>query len=154
MLPAEALIRGAVEESRPLLQGREIRVRVPAALPSLDVDAELIRTVLRHLLDNAAKYSSPGTPIQVSAEWDWEGEQVRISVADQGPGLREEELSHVFDKYYRGARTRDSAPGIGMGLAIARDIIAVHGGRIWAESSPGQGARFAFTLPVEKKARG
>jgi signal transduction histidine kinase len=105
-----------------------------------------VGTVLRHLLDNAVKYSAPGTAIRVEAES--EGGQVRITVADRGPGLREEELSRVFEKYYRAVRGRDGVPGAGMGLAIARDIVTAHGGKMWAESLPGEGTRFHFTLPA------
>jgi two-component system sensor histidine kinase KdpD len=146
---AEALIRGALEDTRRLLEGREVRVGIASGLPPVTADVELIRTVLRHLLDNGAKYSSQGKPIRISAEV--EGQQVRISVTDQGPGLSEQELSRVFEKYYRGAGTRELVPGIGMGLAIARDIVVAHGGRIWAESSPGQGSRFSFTLPPARE---
>jgi two-component system sensor histidine kinase KdpD len=149
--PAETLIRDAVENAGRVLEGRKVEVRLASGLQPVIADAELILTVLRHLLDNAAKYSSPGEIIRISAEP--ENHQVRVSVADQGPGLSEQELSQVFEKYYRGPRTRDAVPGIGMGLAIARDIIVAHGGRIWAESSPGQGARFSFTLPVAGKGR-
>ena len=78
-------------------------------------------------------------------------QQICISVSDQGPGIAEQELSRVFEKYYRGAQTRDALPGIGMGLAIALEILAAHGGRIWAESSPGQGSRFSFTLPAAER---
>ncbi len=143
---AETLIQKALADMKRLLEGRDIPVQVASGLPHVTADPELIQTVLRHLLDNAAKYSSPGTPIRISA---WlEGREVHFSVKGEGPGLDEQELSQVFEKHFRGARTRDSVPGIGMGLPIARDIVATHGGRIWVESSPGQGARFSFTLPV------
>jgi two-component system sensor histidine kinase KdpD len=142
----ESLIRDAIEDSKRLLEGREIQVRTEPNLPPVSADAELAGTVLRHLLDNAAKYSPPGTPIRVVAQV--EDAQVRITVTDRGPGLSEQELSRVFEKYYRSARTRDAVPGAGMGLAIARDIVQAHGGKMWAESTPGQGARFHFTLPL------
>jgi two-component system sensor histidine kinase KdpD len=144
--PIEGLIREAVADAKHLLRGREVQIRVEPDLPSTTADAELIQTVLRCLLDNAAKYSAPGRPIRVTAER--QDDHVLISVIDQGPGLHEQELSLVFQKYYRGATTRDGVPGIGMGLAIARDIVTAHGGRMWAESSPGQGSRFSFTLPI------
>lgn len=142
----ESLIHSAIENSKRLLEGREVQEHFTPDLPAVSADAELIGTVLGHLLDNAAKYSPQGRPVRVSAAL--ENRQVRISIADQGPGLNEEELSHIFDKYYRGARTRETVPGVGMGLAIARDIVLAHGGRMWAESAPGEGARFSFTLPV------
>lgn len=143
---AETLVRRAVEDSKRLLEGREVEVNVIPWLPRVAADPELIGTVLRHLLDNAVKYSCPGSPIKISAQL--EAQHISISVTDQGPGLSEQELSLVFERYYRGARTRDSVPGMGMGLAIAREIVLAHSGRIWAESFPGQGARFSFTLPL------
>ncbi len=143
---AEMLIRGAIENAKRQLEGREVHVRVAPGLPEVSADPEMVGTVLRHLLDNAAKYCPPGTRVQVSAEP--ENQHVRISVADQGPGLSEPELSLVFEKYYRGAAGQDAVSGAGMGLAIARDIVLAHGGKMWAESSPGQGTRFSFTLPA------
>jgi len=140
----DALIREALEDAKRLLEGRRAEIRIAPTLPQVIADAELIRTVLRHLLDNAAKYSKPGAPVRIFAEQ--RDSQVCICVADEGPGLSEEELSRVFERHYRGSGPRASVPGTGLGLAIARGIISAHGGRIWAESSPGQGTRFSFTL--------
>jgi len=145
----DRLIAGAVADSQRLLEGRPVHVDVESGVSSVLVDRDLIETVLRHLLDNAAKYSAPGKPIQVRVAG--EGGQVQIRVTDQGPGLDDAELSQVFERNYRGGRTRDSVPGLGMGLAIAREIVVAHGGRIWAESSPGQGATFTFTLPTARE---
>lgn len=141
----DALIRGAVEDAQRLLDGRALDVRATGPLPRVSADAGLIRTVLRHLLDNAAKYSAPGGRIVVSAEQAANG--VSIRVADSGPGPSDAELQRIFERNYRGARTRDAVPGMGIGLTISRDIVAAHGGRLWAESSPGQGATFVLTLP-------
>lgn len=140
------LITSEVEAGRRLLGDREVYVSLPPDLPAASADAELVPLVLRCLLDNAAKYSAPGKPIRISATR--QENQVLISVTDEGPGLTEAELALVFEKYYRGAGTRDTVPGLGMGLAVARDIVAAHGGRMWAESAPGQGSRFSFTLPL------
>jgi K+-sensing histidine kinase KdpD len=142
----ENLLQGALQQSKRQLEGREIQLQITPQLPYVSADAELIRTVLRTLLDNAAKYSFPGQPICISAEKDDRG--LRISVTDRGPGLSEEDLTHVFERYYRGAAAQADVRGMGIGLAIARDIVRAHGGKIWAESSPGQGSRFSFTLPV------
>ncbi len=146
----DTLIRGAAEDARRVLDGRGLDVRESGPLPRVSADAELIRTVLRHLLDNAAKYSAPGGRIVVSAEQAGSG--VSIRVADSGPGLSETEVERIFERYYRGARTRDAVPGMGIGLAISREIVAAHGGRLWAESSQGQGTTFVFTLPLAEGA--
>lgn len=147
----ETLIRLALDDAKRLLEDREVQVHIAPALPPVSADAELIRTVIRHLLENSAKYSLERGSITVSA--DREGRFIRVQVRDQGQGLSEEELSVVFEKYYRGPGTRDAVPGLGMGLAIARDIVVAHGGRIWAESVPGEGAAFSFTSPVAAEAR-
>ncbi|MGH9793397.1 MAG: sensor histidine kinase [Candidatus Acidiferrales bacterium] len=146
----DTLIRGGVEDARRVLDGRRLDVRENGPLPRVSADAELIRTVLRHLLDNAAKYSAPGGRIVVSAEQGENG--VSIRVADSGPGLSEKETERIFERYYRSARTRDAVPGMGIGLAISREIVAAHGGRLWAESSPGQGTTLVFTLPLAEGA--
>lgn len=147
----DGLIAGAVTASEKVLDGRPVQVNVEPGVSSVLADRGLIETVLRHLLDNAAKYSTPGKPIHVRAAGD-EG-HVQVRVTDLGPGLDDAELSQVFERNYRGARTRDSVPGLGMGLAIAREIVVAHGGRIWAESSLGHGSTFTFTLPTAAGAR-
>lgn len=140
------IVSTAVEELKRELENRQVAINVSAELPPVMADSELVVNVLRHLLDNATKYSTPGTPIRITAER--EGVNISICVTDQGRGLSEEEVMCVFEKYYRAPSHRDAAPGMGMGLAIARDIVLAHGGRIRVESRPGEGSRFSFTLPI------
>lgn len=103
--------------------------------------------VFVNLLENAAKYSSPGGPITIGGRRR-DGE-VELWVADRGPGIPPEHLERVFEKFYR---VRDGAaqrvPGTGLGLAICRAIVTAHGGAVHAESRPGRGARFVVRLPV------
>jgi two-component system, OmpR family, sensor histidine kinase KdpD len=134
-----------------LLEGREVQLQIRDDLPAIYADAELIQAVLKQLLDNAAKYSPPGSPITVTALP--RDRQVVVTVEDRGPGIPEEERTRVFDKFFRGAAARESMPGVGMGLSIARGIITAHGGRIWVDSVPGQGSRFRFTLAVAEQDR-
>jgi signal transduction histidine kinase len=76
-----------------------------------------------------------------------------VTVRDTGPGIAPEHLAHIFDRFYRADRSRARATGgAGLGLAIVRQLVEAHGGRVWAESTPGEGARFIFTLPVASKA--
>jgi len=111
------------------------------------MDSERIREVLGHLLENAAKYSKPGTPIRVTAE---SGEnKVTVSVGDQGPGIDTFEQNLIFDKFYRGRNQRYAAPGTGMGLAIAKVIIEAHGGTLTVTSQLGSGSVFSFSLPAD-----
>lgn len=140
----ESLIVGARENVERQLYQHIVSVDVEQGLPEVWADPDLIRKVLQNLLENAAKYSLPGTRIEIRASES--GGLVHICVADEGLGLREEEIAQVFDRYYRAPATR-TISGMGMGLAIARDIVTTHGGLIWVESSPGAGSAFTFTLP-------
>jgi two-component system sensor histidine kinase KdpD len=140
------LVESALESLRTEMEGREVRIEGGHSLPPVLADAELMDVVLRQLLDNAAKYSTVGTPITISAQFD--GDHVQIGVKDEGPGISEHEQDKVFEKFYRRPDTPDGVPGLGIGLAIARDMIVAQAGRMWVESVPGQGSRFLFTLPV------
>ena len=140
------LIAGSIQAAKRALETRDVQLRLSSTLPEVSVDPDLVATVLINLLENAARYSDPGKPIVISASH--ERGQVTISVKDEGCGVPEEEISTIFDRFYRSTLTRDSTKGTGLGLSIARQIVLAHGGRIWAESSPGKGSRFSFTLPV------
>ncbi len=137
---------GALERSRQVLVGREIKLHLPESLPSVRVDLERIAEVLVQLLENAAKYSPAGTPITISAEPA--GKMVDISVADRGPGIDDMELSLIFEKFYRGRDQRYRVQGTGMGLAIAKAIVEAHGGTIGVTSQVGSGSVFHFTVPA------
>ena len=131
------------------LQGRPVDVRVPVDLPLVYVDDVLLEQVFLNLLDNAVKYTDPGTPITVKA---WlEDFQVMVEVADRGPGIPPGEEAAVFRKFHRAppGEGRAAPAGSGLGLTICEGIIAAHGGRIWAELREGGGAAFRFTLPLE-----
>jgi len=143
------VIEQTVKKFPMLLEGRRVELQMRDDLPAIFGDAELIQVVLRQLLDNAEKYSPPGLPITVTALP--RDRQVVVTVEDRGPGIPEEEQAHIFDRFFRGAAARESMPGVGMGLSIAREIITAHGGRIWVESVPGRGSRFCFTLPVAEQ---
>lgn len=120
-------------------------------LPKLRIDVQRIREVLMHLLENAGKYSDPGVPIKVTSEV--KGDQLVTSVADRGPGIDSFEQSLIFEKFYRGQHQRYTAPGTGMGLAIAKVIVEAHGGMISVVSQLGSGSVFSFSLPLDKDSR-
>jgi len=136
-----------MEDSRPVLGDHTVAVEGVEAIPPLLFDRELVRRVIRHLIENAAKYSPPGTAIQVSARH--EEDRLSVSVEDEGPGVDEAERPFIFDKFYRGRALRKRVQGTGMGLAIARAIVTAHGGAIELSSRPGQGTEFTFWIPVE-----
>ena len=139
------LISAALRQMKFLTEGREIQVIAPDDLPPVWVDADLIRMVITHLLDNALKYSSATSPIVVEARAT--EDKVVLSVKDWGPGIPEEEQERIFDKFYRVGKERN-IKGTGMGLAIAREIARAHGEEIWVKSTPTRGAEFSFSLPV------
>ncbi|HEX2190994.1 MAG TPA: ATP-binding protein, partial [Longimicrobiaceae bacterium] len=139
------LLLDALELHAPLAEEKAIltRVRIAADAPPVRADADRVLQVLSNLLGNAIRFTPRGGGITVGA--DVEEDVVRFSVSDTGPGIPEEHLPHVFDRFWRAQRSRRQ--GAGLGLAIARGIVEAHGGRIWAESTPGEGSVFRFTLP-------
>jgi two-component system sensor histidine kinase KdpD len=138
----------AMQQSRIALQRHTVDVKIPDNLPPIKMDVERISEVLVHLLENASKYSPPGTPIHVVAELRLGGEVV-TSVADHGPGIDDIEQDMIFEKFYRGRSQRSSIQGTGMGLAIAKAIIELHGGTIGVRSQVGRGSVFFFTLHAD-----
>jgi two-component system sensor histidine kinase KdpD len=146
--PLEEVVGSALGHVGRVLADHPVTTRMPSNLPLLHFDGVLIEQVLMNLLDNAAKYAPPAAPIQVLASV--EGKHAVIEVADSGPGLAPGEETHIFDKFVRGAAGASGGRrGAGLGLAICRAIVEIHGGRIWAENRPGGGARFMFTIPIE-----
>ncbi len=144
------VVEVALDESKQALAGHEVKLHLPESLPSVRIDLERIAEVLVQLLENAAKYSPPGTPITISAEPA--GKMVSLSVADRGPGIDDMELSLIFEKFYRGRDQRYRVQGTGMGLAIAKAIVEAHGGTIGVTSQLGSGSVFHFTVPAGPEA--
>jgi two-component system sensor histidine kinase KdpD len=128
------------------LRDRPISTSLPPDGALAPFDDVLIEQVLINLLENALKYTPPGSPIDISAASD--DNSVSIAVADRGPGLPPGDEQRVFEKFYR---AQPANGGVGLGLTISRAIVAAHGGRIWAANRIGGGATFAFTLPLEGK---
>jgi len=127
------------------LCSRRVLVDVPSDLPLVRVEAKLIVQLLGNLLDNAAKYTPPGTTITLSAAL--RARDMVLVVADDGPGLPPGEAERVFERFARGGSDR-SVGGVGLGLAICRAAARLHGGEICAKHNPGGGARFEITLPL------
>jgi two-component system sensor histidine kinase KdpD len=128
-----------------MLKQHVVEVHVPRDLPLVRIDALLIERVLVNLLENASKYTPPGSRIILAAEVI--ADQLNVSVSDNGPGLPAGREEAVFQKFTRGER-ESATPGVGLGLSICRAIVESHQGRIVATQRPGGGARFSFTLPL------
>lgn len=143
--PVEEVIGSALAASRAALSGHGVETHVPADLPLVQYDAVLLERVLANLLENAGKYTPPGSTVAVAAERH--GQWLNVTVADDGPGLPPGQEEAVFDKFTRGER-ESAKPGVGLGLAICRAIVGAHGGSIHAANRPEGGAAFVFTLPL------
>jgi two-component system phosphate regulon sensor histidine kinase PhoR len=145
--PVAELVIPPVDRLRPQAEraGLEFTVLLPPQAPPVLADADRARMVLTNLVHNALKFTPPGGSVTVAARPA--GDEVVISVQDTGVGIPAEDLSRIFERFYKADRAR-SGGGTGLGLAIAKHVIQGHGGRIWAESVEGKGSTFYFTLPV------
>jgi two-component system sensor histidine kinase KdpD len=143
--PLEEPVGVALIRLEERLRDHPVTVNLPPDLPLVPLDEVLIEQVLINLLENAAKYTPAGTPVEITAV-ALDG-MVRVDVADRGPGFEPGEETRIFEKFYR-APSGAGTSGVGLGLTICRGIIMAHGGRIWAENRPEGGAVFRFTLPL------
>ena len=144
--PIQEAVNAALEKAKPALGQHPVDVRLPRNLPLVRMDEDRITEVVTQLLENAAKYSSPESPIQITGEVG--DRMLMTSVADRGPGIDDFEQSLIFEKFYRGRDQRLQVQGTGMGLAIAKAIVEAHGGKIGVTSQLGHGSVFYFTLPL------
>ncbi|HEX3471853.1 MAG TPA: ATP-binding protein [Silvibacterium sp.] len=145
------IIELALEEAQPLLGDRTVDVDVPENMPNVAMDRRLVRRVMRHLIENAARYSPPGSPLRIGSRI--EDYRLLVSVEDHGPGIEDFEQPLIFNKFYRGRNQKPGISGTGMGLAIVKAIMVAHGGGIEVLSRPPRGALFTFWLPVENERR-
>jgi two-component system sensor histidine kinase KdpD len=142
--PLHEIVTGVLSDLK--LSASRLRLDIPHGLPPLFVDGDLIGQAIKQLLDNADRYSPPGSPIAVLArlEPDW----IVVSVADSGPGVKADEQSRIFEKFYRGTHSARFREGTGMGLSIAKGIIEAHGGKITVSGRPEGGSVFSVQLPL------
>ena len=139
------LIGSALEGLGSRLGKRSINIEIPPDLPLIQADFVLVERVLVNVIDNALKYSPPEQPIDVKAHTA--GAFLEIEVADRGTGIPPEDLTRIFDKFYRVQRP-DNVSGTGLGLSISKGIVEAHGGFISAENRPGGGTIITIALPV------
>ena len=142
--PLEEVVGSALKAMSGTLDPKRVSVSLTEDLPLVHIDAVLIERVLCNLLENAAKYTPPGSPIEIGAATS--SERVIVTVDDRGPGLPKGREEAIFQKFERG-RKESATPGVGLGLAICTAIIGAHGGTIRGETRPQGGARFTFELP-------
>ena len=144
---ADEIVLTAARRAKLLRKTHHLTSEIEPSLPPISVDPRAIVEAVQNLLDNAAKYSPPGSSILISASKS--RDRVRFVVEDEGPGIPEPEREAVFERFYR---SDSSTGGLGMGLAIVRGIIEAHGGQIWIEAGK-KGARFVFDLPINANGR-
>jgi len=158
----EEIIGAGLSRHRESLATRPCKIHLPTDFPLLRVDNAMLPQVVHNLIDNALRYTAPGTPIEIAA-WTTDSQAV-VRIADEGAGLPDQEHTRIFERFYRGpakhpnrssadaARDDDShsRSGMGLGLTICEGIIKAHGGRIWAEPNQPRGTAFLFTLPIER----
>lgn len=143
--PIDDLVDSVVSRLRGVLGDRVIEVKSRNGIPLVPMDVMQIDQVLTNLLENAARYSPPRSPIQISfAKWQ---NNVELKVADRGRGVPSDQREQVFEEFFRG-NGADPRAGAGLGLSIARAIIHAHGGTMWVHDTPGGGATVGFRLPI------
>jgi two-component system sensor histidine kinase KdpD len=147
--PLEEALGVALLRLEDRLRAHPVKAKLPSDLPLVPIDELLVEQVFINLLENAAKYTPPGTPISIEA-WP-EDHTVVVEVADRGPGVPAGQEEAVFGRFYRaaGTTTAGAGAGSGLGLTICRGIVTAHGGRIWLEPRAGGGAAVRFTLPLD-----
>jgi len=143
--PLEEVVGSALNRRELATEVHRVRVSLPADLPLVAMDGVLMEQLLLNLLDNALKYSPPGSPVDIKA---WAaGKSLTLSISDQGPGIPSGEEERIFEKLARG-QAASNRPGAGLGLAICKGIVTAHHGRIQAVNHPQGGAQFLVTLPL------
>jgi two-component system sensor histidine kinase KdpD len=143
--PLEEVVGAALNRLERKLADRPLTISLPPDLPMVPLDAALAEQIFINLLENALKYTPPGSPLAISAIP--KGKEIEVEVADCGPGLPPEDLDKIFDMFYRGTKNLDQK-GYGLGLSICRAIVEAHGGRIWVVNRAGGGAAMRFTFPL------
>lgn len=143
----QPLLRQVAREVEARHAGHRARVVVPPGLPPAEGDEELMMQAVRNLAENAAKYSPGGGAITLGAATH--GAEIVVSVSDEGPGIPADQQERIFQRFHRAST---GTQGMGLGLYLCQRLVEAHGGRIWVESRPGEGATFRFTLPVAQEA--
>jgi signal transduction histidine kinase len=144
----DQMARQLVKKFRTQTTLHELSAEFPSSFPVIQADAARLEQVLSNLIGNAIKYSPKGGAVRITGRAL--PDQVVVSVSDEGIGIPVEEQDRIFERFYRvdDALSRRTA-GSGLGLYLAKAVVEAHGGRIWVESKPGQGAAFSFALPRE-----
>jgi signal transduction histidine kinase len=146
---APVAVQAVVEEAfavlRPAAERKSVTLELEGSDAEVSADADKLKQVLINLLDNAIKFSRPGSRVRLAIAGG--AGELRLTVQDQGPGIDAADVPHLFERFYRG-RSADGTAGSGLGLAIARNLARLHGGDVTIDTGPGRGSRFTVSLPV------
>jgi two-component system sensor histidine kinase KdpD len=145
--PSE-IVAAARDQVEHTLQRHRLNVNIDSDVP-VRLDPRVTATAVAHLLENAAQYTPSGSTIDVSSRLSDEG--LVIQVRDHGPGISQGDLPHLFERFYRGGASKTRASGTGMGLSIAKGLLAVEQGRVWAENCSDGGTQFTIVVPAAVK---
>jgi signal transduction histidine kinase len=143
----KSLILGTCLQITPMLRGKrqKLNTELPDSLPIIHGDGQRLEQVLLNLMTNAAKFTPEEGHILIKVRK--EDARLIIDVQDDGIGIAQEELTRLFKPYSRLSSDRQRHPGLGLGLALAKQVVELHGGKIWVDSEPGKGSTFSFSLP-------
>jgi signal transduction histidine kinase len=146
-----SLLQGIGWQASPLLQGKEqtLEMSLPETLPIIHADGPRLEQVVFNLMTNANKFTPAGGKIKMRAMK--RDSDIIVEVEDNGIGIAKDQQPSLFKPYSRLAADRQRHPGLGLGLALAKQVVELHGGRIWAESDSGRGSVFSFSLPIDSR---
>ena len=152
-LDIRSLLQGVSWQVSPLVQSkdRNLTVDLPKSMPIIQGDAQRLEQAVLNLMTNATKFTQEGGSITLRARQ--RDSELIIEVQDNGMGISKEAQSRLFKPYSRLNADRQTHPGLGLGLALAKQVVELHGGKIWVESESGKGSTFAFSLPVKAEAK-
>jgi len=150
---AVSLLREIGYEMMPVVlrDGHSLTVELPSSNPVVSADRDRLRQVVQNLLNNASKFTPPGGKITLMARED--GVNLVVEVHDTGLGIGKEDQERLFDPYYRRVEDRERLSGLGLGLALSKKLVELHGGQIWVKSKKGKGSTFGFSLSLESASR-
>jgi signal transduction histidine kinase len=144
----EPLLQEIAEEFTPTLKSKaaSLKITIPQKLPAIMADAKRIQNIIQNLVNNSITHSRSGVKIIISGKQV--NNHIQIDVKDSGPGISKEEQKDLFKMYQCYREHEDNLSGLGIGLALCKMLVELHGGRIWVRSSIGKGSTFSFTIPL------
>jgi signal transduction histidine kinase len=149
-LSVNDLATEAVDTLQPVAREKSLslKVQLESGIPEISGDRDKLHQVVTNLVNNAIKFTKPGGEVMLDGRLRNDG-MVQIGVKDTGCGIPPKEMPHIFERFYRGESVAVESRGAGLGLAISKSLVELHGGQIWVDSIPGEGSCFYFTLPIQ-----